>query len=177
MTGLPNIVVGSVPAGSTDPFSEVPDYLDKQAMLKGLVSWWQVQSSYTHDHLRVALPIAVGSQSDVQDTFQVVALGQPTSTRVVRIRGERVGQWPTIPTEKDRTDTNGISQKILKAKIVLSTPDRESDGTQKFVVDAEFRLALLRKPTKKEPLLVGMNLWERIRSHYTSGLFNDSQVL
>lgn len=159
---LPTLSAGELPEGSSQ-------YLNSDHH-QAMYTYSQVQSSYDEKQLLVQMPIArssSGSSSD-EDTSAFVSIGPSQLKRVVRVRCERFGAYPKLQRPVTRyTDRSGAVVRLLRKNVVPQNPVRMADGTQLFVIDAEYIYGLSKPIPDDMPLLVGLNPWETDGIHYT----------
>jgi len=141
-----------------------PDYISEEHK-NAIYTSWQYHSRYETDKFKVQMPIAsqiIESDSRRKKTSVVVAMADPLSRRIVRLRGSRLGRWPATPKIADFTDRNGIDYTVLDFVHQPEVPDRSADGQQLFKVDVEILYAMSRPIAVGEIMHVGSNPWENI---------------
>lgn len=121
----------------------------------------RAESNYVFKSCRTQMPIArkAGGASATLDTSIIFDLALPQCYREIRVESERVGRWPEIPEPVDKyTDGDGS----LRGKLVdhwdrALPPTLAADGSQSiFKIEAYYRYALNRPPTKDESTRVGV---------------------
>lgn len=163
-----------ISAGTVDRLpDEEPEWMSEQ-QLRDSYTYWQMDNHYEVDSNKAQLPISsgrTGSLSDLTRTSsQVVSLGLETSRRIVRLKGERIGRTPVLPTPQDYIDLNGIRATLLDFKVVPSTPERAPDGQQMFRAAAEIIYALSRPLLANERARIGFNPWDNLGVHHSDVL-------
>lgn len=150
--------------------SEHPEYMS-EGHKQNMYTYYEMDNTYDIRGHKVQLPIASGpstsSADDDKPTSVTVILTNPTAKRIVRIKAERAGDWPLLPTPKDFMDENGIKVELLDHKIVPGTPERGPDGIVIHRINAEYIYALSRPPRPNEKLRVGFNPWDVLGVHTT----------
>ncbi|HEY4259090.1 MAG TPA: hypothetical protein VGM98_02970 [Schlesneria sp.] len=117
--------------------------------------------------MRAAMPIAsipfAGEGIDTRRKTSVISLSDGQTRRIVRIRAERAGKWPDFPNPETMdggtATTSGISQTLLKSKLLGGTVSKSADGKDIYRANAEFVFALARQPAPSEVLKMGFNDW------------------
>ena len=140
---------------------------------------YQCETLYKTRKMRVAMPIAKPSPSstapDLTDSTAFVELAPPQTVCIIRISGERVGQWPEFPDPEEigklsmsqpqyatayLNSTYGqITMKCLDSKILGGTIDKTANGEDLYRARFEAKMGLSRAPTKAELLKFGHNKW------------------
>lgn len=128
---------------------------------------WQMESIYHTRTMRAAMPIATtffgGGGIDTRRKTSVIALSDGQTRRIVRILAERAGAWPEFPDPETMdggvATLSGISQTLLKAKLLGGTVSKSADGKDIYRARAEFVFSLARQPAPSEVLKMGFNGW------------------
>lgn len=109
---------------------------------------------FDRNEYRVGLPIALSGTAPRTDepSVKMVALARPGCKMNVRIAGERIGDWPELPKNKDFVDAiNNIQHWVLKYKQNRRAPALMPDGVNYLhVVDADIFYLLERAPRDEE---------------------------
>lgn len=120
---------------------------------------YRIQSTYDTPQGRVHLPVAEswleqenegisegdsgGSYSDGPDavTFD---LSRPASVRVIRVRAERLGQWPQLMEPESILSfvVGAVEARLLQQKVVAQEPFLTPEGGTIYTIDAQYRYGM-----------------------------------
>lgn len=143
-----------------------------------IYTYYQMESTYPTTYNRAHCPIAqpkgTSAGNPSQATSICITLAPPMAQRRVRIRAERVGAWPDLPTLDDSQtpDSNGIVYTMLDAIDHPTQPQYSADGKRIYLLDREYVFALSRAPLPTDSLPVGVDPWSRdglLRKTYDPG--------
>lgn len=136
------------------------------AHLENAYQFCQIESVIVKKHNRLALPIAADSTNRTPaKTSALIELCGPTAKRIVRMRAERIGEWPTIFADKDFTDRNGIECWILDFRPEFRAPKLQGDGiTMLYALDVEYTFGMSRAPAAGEPMPTASLPWDNTTS-------------
>lgn len=163
-SGLPKATVTAATAPSLDE-EDVPWFSEGHRV--NMYTTWQMESIYQTRTMRAAMPIATtpfaGEGIDSRPKTAVIALSDGQTRRIVRIRAERAGAWPAFPDPEamdgGSATLSGISQTLLKSKLLGGTVSKSADGKDIYRANAEFVFALARQPVPSDVLKMGFNGW------------------
>lgn len=121
---------------------------------------YQIDSKILRKENRVQLPIAKSIQSN-QDTSRTIRLAAPTCKRVIRVTGERVGDWPVLFRPVDFVDHNGIRHDLLTWEPTMRNKELSADGsTYTHALEAEYMYAMSRCPLDFEDIPTSSLPWD-----------------
>lgn len=127
--------------------SELPEYTPpySSSHIEAAYTEYEIVGEYDHDPLRIALPIAGGSEQD-PDVF-VVQLARPNggiTRRRIKINAERIGKPPELPSLGNYEEGGGTAV-LLRVKIMPFAPRLTPDGGN-FIhrIEAEYEFALTK---------------------------------
>lgn len=156
----------------SEGLSPIVDPVTSSAHRESVYTYWQMESTYKTHHLSAALPVASmspgspggspggGGQSDPNAaTTQRVRLGQPQMKRILRVKGERVGELPQVPFPTDYTD-NGVQAWLMEHSVRIGGVTQSASGQPIYRVDAEYEWVLSRALRPDEQWRIGANPWD-----------------
>ena len=114
---------------------------------------YEIESRYVTGKGVIQLPIARANGEESDDTVRIFRLHQGAARRIITIRAERVGDWPTLPSQDEiKKDANEIEGHLVDCDILPEAPQLTADGkTRTFRIEARYVYALTRpvKPTER----------------------------
>lgn len=160
-TSVSATIVQSIPDDQTNSYFNT-------AGNSAIYTYYHMQSAYETASMRVHAPIAIvgsgGSSSSPyaasgsQQTSVVGNLGPRLTKRRIRLKAERLGQWPDMPQLSDGyTDSNGISYAILDVIDISLEPDYSVDAKKIYTTEREYVFALSRAPNSTDSVAIGVN--------------------
>ena len=177
--GLPTVesrVVPLVPALK-------PDYVSVQHS-EGVYTHYRCESQWNTHHNRSQLALAQSSAaySSGADSCVVVALGNPLTTRTIRVEAVRLGIAPKIQEPQDsysvaigpsEEDPDPFVFTLLDKKILSPVPEKTFNGTDIWTVRADFTYACNRFPVNGEAIPLGIDpSFAGTRKDLTAGSLN-----
>lgn len=118
--------------------------------------------------------------TSTQDTVKVIRLSAPVSKRIVRVRAERVGDWPVMPKPVNYQlyGPYQVGQGNLPAgraivndvKFLPGTTELTPTGQRIFRAAVDIEYLLTRPVDASQPLRVGVNPWDTIGLQLTAGV-------
>lgn len=144
-----------------------PTYVSVQQSV-GIYTHYRLESQWDTHHNRVQLALAQSSAdySSGADSCVVVALGNPRTTRTIRVEAVRLGIPPQIQEPKESyTVTCGPSEDdnspyiftLLSKKVLSPVPEKTFNGKDIWTVRADFVYACNRHPKNNEPVPLGID--------------------
>lgn len=113
-----------------------------------------------------------------EDTVKVIRLAAPVGKRIVRIKAERQGDWPVMPTPVDyqiyryQTGTGNVPSGraiVNDVRFLPGTVEVTPTGQRLFRAHLEIEYLLTRPVDTSQPLRVGVNPWDTLGLQLTSG--------
>jgi hypothetical protein len=148
----PQVTYGDLPK-QAGPYSEE----HKQA----IYTVYEVSGRYEHNPYRIALPIAGGGDSD-DDVF-VVQLTKPgggLTYRHVKIKAERVGEPPQLPSFANYNEAPGVAV-LMDVSIIPHAPQLTADVKKLlYRIEAEYKFALTKSLSRLERLRMGSRAYD-----------------
>lgn len=151
----PSSSIPDTPLGYINPEHETFPY-----------TYWDMQSLYTSQQNRVAMPIARSSNYlPAQATQAVATLSPPTWRRVIRCSGIRVGKEPAMPKfpvsyTLPGPGTGRKATMVGDKKISVHPPTKTLDGKNMYRIDVDLEYALTHEPQPTDSLPVGFLPWQ-----------------
>lgn len=146
LTGEPPVIEST--EGAVSPSEELP-WEDEHYGNPYIA--YDIDSRYDIDEMNVACPKARPSDDDGDD-ISVFSLGRPVPLRVIKLRAERVGDWPKIPIPEDYDDPVGRA-KLLRCSVNPMEPRLGPDTTSViYSMEATLEYALPKKPSLNDML-------------------------
>ena len=137
---------------------------------------YRMENRYQYDEHRIALPRAgqmIKYQPGVgtEPTQDIVTLGLPTQTRVIRVIASRIGEPPKLPEPKREFYFGRGKAHLIKRAVIATQPDRTKDGKQIIEIGVEYHYSIDVPLTEKEKLPLGKSPWEdpAFSSHLLDG--------
>lgn len=118
------------------------------------------------------------SGSSSEDTVKVVRLSAPVSKRIVRVRAERVGDWPLMPTPVNyqlyayQVGSGNVAAGraiVNDVKFLPGTTDLTPTGQKIYRAAVDIEYLLTRQVDASQPLRVGGNPWDTLGLQLTTG--------
>lgn len=131
---------------------------------------WDMDCTFEVAENTVALPYAdaslfdrsSGSASGV-NTVAVIHLSAPLAQRIIRLRGQRIGADPELPTVPTTfTDQNNITYTRQHSVDVILAPAYGPGDSEIRTIQAEYRYWMSRPPASTDTMPVGYNPWNTI---------------
>lgn len=167
--GVPSTVSGSSSRGGVSLSGRVVSELPavstnlSREHIQFPYTYWQMESKFDLRGMKVQMPIARSSSSSSDDTAKVITLAPGVAQRIVRIKGERIGDWPILPTPQDyKEPTTGIDYTLLDVKVLPGVPERTPDGKSVYRAEFEAVYAMSRPPRVDERVVIGKNPWDTL---------------
>ena len=137
---------------------------------------YRMENLYQYDEHRIALPragqmIKYIPGVSTEPTQDIVTLGLPTQTRVIRVIASRIGEPPKLPEPKREFYFGRGKAHLIKRAVIATQPDRTKDGKQIIEIGVEYHYAIDVPLTEKEKLPLGKSPWEdpAFSSHLLDG--------
>lgn len=150
--------------------SIAPEWMSESNQ-EGAYTAWEMTSRYDVQEHTLQLPIAdselfdresLGSASGTS-TAAIIHMSAPTSLRVIKLKGSRIGERPELPKiPGEFTDENGIVFTRHKTADVIFSSDRMPDNVDLHTVQAEYVYFMSRPPIESDKVSIGYNPWSKL---------------
>ena len=160
---LPRTTITAVSVPELDVDSETL-YTDEH--VTNPYTFFQMETIYDRNPMRVAMPIAASSSSGggaIPDGTRVIQLAPHQLRRKVRIHAERVGKEPEFPDAENFpgfiASGDNPTQTLLKSRLMPGTVEYLPDGQKLYRATMEATFAMSKQPAADTPLPVGRDIW------------------
>lgn len=160
------------------------DGLYSASMLAASYQHWQVDNVYKRRSMTAAMPIAGTPATSYSATTSFISLAPAQQIRILRVHGERVGDWPeffdpgNIPTwpvpSSPPAGYAPIVQTYLTHRLRPGTPTYTPTGQPVYRATMEIIIGLSRAPTPAEALALGTDKWNSIGQVVTNANLTNS---
>lgn len=141
---------------SDDPLPPEPTSEFSQDHLDLPYSYYQAESLYSTSGNQAHMPIA-STYNSSGPVSRVIDLAPKTTKRTLRIKAERVGEWPEMPLAQDYQENGEVISG--DAKVQFGTPEMTANGQQIYRTLVELDFFLTHRYDQNQPHRVGVNPW------------------